>query len=58
MLTKGHDYHAVTLAVVLGMDNMLGMADYRARAKSTSNTYTNRWTKRKKTRCKSDSTNF
>ena len=34
MLSKGHDYHDVTLAVVLGMDNMLGMSDYRAREKA------------------------
>lgn len=36
MLSKGHDYHDVTLAVVLGMDNMLGMSDYRAREKALS----------------------
>jgi len=36
MLSKGHDYHGVTLAVVLGMDNMLNMSDYRAREKSLS----------------------
>ena len=36
MLSKGHDYHGVTLAVVLGMDNMLGMSDYRAREKALS----------------------
>ena len=36
MLSKGHDYHGVTLAVVLGMDNMLNMGDYRAREKSLS----------------------
>jgi len=34
MLSKGHDYHGVTLAVVLGMDNMLNMGDYRAREKA------------------------
>ncbi len=34
MLSKGHDYHGVTLAVVLGMDNMLNMSDYRAREKA------------------------
>ncbi|OHD94942.1 MAG: primosomal protein N' [Sulfurimonas sp. GWF2_37_8] len=34
MLGKGHDYHGVTLAVVLGMDNMLNMSDYRAREKA------------------------
>jgi primosomal protein N' (replication factor Y) len=36
MLSKGHDYHSVTLAVVLGMDNMLHMSDYRAREKTLS----------------------
>lgn len=36
MIAKGHDYHGVTLAVVLGMDNMLGMSDYRAREKALS----------------------
>lgn len=36
MLSKGHDYHGVTLAVVLGMDNMLYMSDYRAREKALS----------------------
>ncbi|MDH4944639.1 primosomal protein N' [Sulfurimonas sp. C5] len=36
MLSKGHDYHDVELAVVLGMDNMLNMADYRAREKALS----------------------
>ncbi|MEN4052596.1 MULTISPECIES: primosomal protein N' [Sulfurimonas] len=36
MLSKGHDYHDVTLAVVLGMDNLLSMPDYRAREKALS----------------------
>jgi len=36
MLSKGHDYHGVTLAVVLGLDNMLNMGDYRAREKALS----------------------
>ncbi|MCW9067128.1 MAG: primosomal protein N', partial [Sulfurimonas sp.] len=36
MLSKGHDYHGVTLGVVLGMDNMLNMSDYRAREKALS----------------------
>ena len=36
MLSKGHDYHGVTLAVVLGMDNMLNLSDYRAREKALS----------------------
>lgn len=34
MLSKGHDYHDVTLAVVLGLDNMLRQNDYRAREKT------------------------
>ena len=36
MLSKGHDYHGVTLAVVLGMDNLLNMSDYRSREKALS----------------------
>ena len=36
MLSKGHDYHEVTLAVVLGLDNMLGLPDYRARERALS----------------------
>ncbi|MEA2100716.1 MAG: primosomal protein N' [Campylobacterota bacterium] len=36
MLSKGHDYHGVTLAVVLGLDNMLNISDYRAREKALS----------------------
>jgi len=36
MLSKGHDYHGVTLAVVLGLDNMLNMSDYRARQNALS----------------------
>lgn len=36
MLSKGHDYHDVTLAVVLGMDNILQLSDYRAREKALS----------------------
>jgi len=31
MLSKGHDYKDVTLAVILGMDNILNMGDYKAR---------------------------
>ena len=34
MLSKGHDYHGVTLALVLGMDNILNAGDYRAREKA------------------------
>ena len=34
MLSKGHDYHDVTLAVIMGLDNMLQLPDYRAREKT------------------------
>lgn len=34
MLAKGHDYHRVGLAVILGIDYLLGMPDYRAREKA------------------------
>jgi primosomal protein N' (replication factor Y) len=36
MLSKGHDYHDVTLAIVMGLDNMLLMPDYRSREKTLS----------------------
>ncbi len=36
MLSKGHDYHDVTFAAVLGLDNLLNMSDYRAREKALS----------------------
>ena len=36
MLSKGHDYHDVTLAVIQGIDNLLKMSDYRAREKALS----------------------
>jgi len=36
MLSKGHDYHDVTLAIILGIDNILQMSDYRAREKALS----------------------
>lgn len=34
MLSKGHDYHGVGLAVILGVDALLGMSDFRAREKT------------------------
>ncbi len=34
MLSKGHDYEDVTLAIVMGLDNMLQIPDYRSREKS------------------------
>ena len=36
MLSKGHDYHDIALAVVMGIDNLLGQADYRARERALS----------------------
>ncbi|MDP1784924.1 MAG: primosomal protein N' [Sulfuricurvum sp.] len=36
MLSKGHDYHDITLGVVMGIDNLLAQADYRAREKALS----------------------
>ncbi len=36
MLSKGHDYHGVSLAVVLGLDNILSQSDYRARERAMS----------------------
>jgi primosomal protein N' (replication factor Y) len=36
MLSKGHDYHDIALAVVMGLDNLLSQSDYRAREKALS----------------------
>lgn len=36
MLSKGHDYHGVGLAVILGIDNILNMADFRSSHKALS----------------------
>jgi len=36
MLSKGHDYANITLAVIMGLDYILGLADYRAREKAVS----------------------
>lgn len=36
MLTKGHDYHNVTLVIVLGIDSILNMDSYKAREKALS----------------------
>ena len=33
MLSKGHDYHHINLAIILGIDHQLSHADYRAREK-------------------------
>ena len=34
MLSKGHDYHNVTLAVILGIDSVLNMTSYKSREKA------------------------
>lgn len=34
MLSKGHDYHDVTLAVIMGIDNLLASSDFRAKEKA------------------------
>ncbi len=34
MLSKGHDYHGVGLVVILGVDALLGMSDFRSREKT------------------------
>lgn len=36
MLSKGHDYHNVRLAVVLGIDSILNMNSYKSREKALS----------------------
>ena len=36
MLSKGHDYHDIALSIILGIDNILGMADFRARERALS----------------------
>ena len=36
MLSKGHDYAAITLSVIMGLDYILGLADYRARERAMS----------------------
>ncbi|MCI6988018.1 MAG: primosomal protein N' [Campylobacter sp.] len=36
MLSKGHDYHNVDLAVIIGLDEHLAYADFRAREKTLS----------------------
>ncbi len=36
MLSKGHDYANITLSVILGIDHILGVSDYRAREKAMS----------------------
>jgi len=36
MLAKGHDYSDVTLAIILGLDYILGLPDFRARERAQS----------------------
>ncbi len=36
MLSKGHDYPNITLSVIMGLDYLLSMADFRAREKALS----------------------
>ncbi len=36
MLSKGHDYATITLAIIMGLDYILGLADYRAKEKAVS----------------------
>jgi len=36
MLSKGHDYADITLSVILGLDHIMGIADYRARERAMS----------------------
>ncbi len=36
MLSKGHDYHDISLAVILGIDNVLSTPDFKAREKAMS----------------------
>jgi primosomal protein N' (replication factor Y) len=36
MLSKGHDYVNITLSVIMGLDHILGLADYRARERAMS----------------------
>lgn len=36
MLSKGHDYHGVELAVILGLDHLLAMPDFRSAERAIS----------------------
>ncbi len=36
MLSKGHDYHDIKLVVILGIDTILAMADFRSRERALS----------------------
>jgi len=39
MLSKGHDYHSIGLSVVMGIDSILNMSDFRARERAISLTH-------------------
>lgn len=36
MLSKGHNYHDIALAVIMGIDNLLSQSDYRSKEKALS----------------------
>jgi len=36
MLSKGHDYANITLSIIMGLDYIFGLADYRAKEKALS----------------------
>ncbi len=36
MLSKGHDYADITLSIIMGLDHILGLSDYRARERAMS----------------------
>ncbi len=36
MLSKGHDYHSIGLSVIMGIDSLLSMPDFRARERAIS----------------------
>ncbi len=36
MLSKGHDYANITLSIIMGLDYIMGLADYRAKQKAIS----------------------
>ena len=39
MLSKGHDYANITLSIIMGLDYIMGLADYRARQRAVSLLY-------------------
>jgi len=36
MISKGHDYPDITLSIIMGLDHILGLADFRAKEKAMS----------------------